>query len=145
MEVPTLPSSVNDKTKKRHARLCALLRAAEAFELRPETESYIQDQLNTLKVPPEKFSNALLRAHARILNRLAGKEKLTPPKYHTKLWLGLGVGAFGVPIGVAYSTAMENPAMIGFGIPIGLVIGLAIGAGLDKKAKAEDRCLDIEE
>ena len=121
-----------------------MIAAANEFELKPETEAYIAEQVGSISGEGKQFSRRVLRAQSRIINRLAQKEKLTPPKYYTNLWTGLGMGAFGVPMGVAFGSAMENMALISIGIPIGLAIGVAIGAGLDNKAKAEDRVLDFE-
>jgi hypothetical protein len=35
-------------------------------------------------------------------------------------------------------------AFLGVGLPIGMAIGLAVGTGMDKKALAEGRQIDIE-
>jgi len=37
---------------------------------------------------------------------------------------------------------MGNMAFLGTGIPLGMVIGMAVGSGMDKKAAAEGRQLD---
>jgi hypothetical protein len=145
MKLPPLPADTKEKTRKRYTRLERLIEAADAFELQPETEAYMQEQIAKISGEEKQFSRGVLRAHSKIVNRLAQKEKLTPPKYYTNLWTGLGMGAFGVPMGVAFGTAMENMGLIGIGLPIGLAIGIAIGSGLDNKAKAEDRVLDVEQ
>ena len=55
----------------------------------------------------------------------------------------LGMSAFGLPMGLALSTATDNFGLLGVGLPIGMVIGMAMGTGMDKKAKEEGRQLEI--
>jgi hypothetical protein len=54
------------------------------------------------------------------------------------------MAVFGVPIGVVMGTALGNMGFMGVGIGMGLAIGVAVGAGMDKKARDEGRQLDFE-
>ena len=54
------------------------------------------------------------------------------------------MSAFGMPLGVAFSVALDNFAFIGIGLPIGMSIGMALGAGMDKKAAKEGKQLDFK-
>lgn len=53
------------------------------------------------------------------------------------------MSAFGIPLGVAYVSIIGNMAFLSIGLPIGMVLGMAVGAGMDKKALKEGRQLDI--
>lgn len=54
------------------------------------------------------------------------------------------MAAFGVPLGVALGLILDNMGLIGIGLPIGMLIGLAVGAHMDKKALDEGRQIDFE-
>lgn len=102
------------------------------------------EQLNNTYAKGEskhKFLNASLQ---RIVKKVEKEARLVPEKYYTKLWLAIGMAAFGIPLGVIFGMSLKNMAFIGIGLPIGLGIGVAVGAQLDKKAKEENRQLAIE-
>lgn len=83
------------------------------------------------------------KVYFKIVNLVVQKVKLVPKQYYQNLWLAVGMSAFGIPIGVAFSVALDNFAFIGLGLPIGLSMGIAVGVGLDKKAEKEGRQLDV--
>jgi hypothetical protein len=56
----------------------------------------------------------------------------------------LGIAVFGIPIGVIFGASLDNMAYLAIGLPIGLVIGIGVGAVMDQKALKEGRQLDIE-
>ncbi|RQP14550.1 MAG: hypothetical protein EAS48_01330 [Chryseobacterium sp.] len=89
--------------------------------------------------------NKLLKQRRFAIVRLVEKEhKIVPKGYYRKLWLSLGMAAFGLPLGVAFGTALHNTAYIALGLPLGLAIGSGIGRRMDKKAAEEGRQLNIE-
>lgn len=51
---------------------------------------------------------------------------------------------FGLPIGVAIGMSVGNIGLLGIGLLIGMALGLAVRATMDKKAKQEGRHLDLE-
>ena len=69
--------------------------------------------------------------------------KLVPKFYYRNLWMVLGMSAFGIPLGVAFSMSIKNMAFIGIGLPIGMAIGMIVGTNMDKKAFDEGRQLDV--
>lgn len=76
--------------------------------------------------------------------RLLEKElKIVPQKYYRMLWLPLGMSAIGLPLGTLLGLSMENMGLLGIGLPFGMAIGIAIGSGMDKKAKVEGRQLEV--
>ena len=70
--------------------------------------------------------------------------QLTTPNYYQSYWMSIGMAAFGVPFGLMFSMALDNFAFFAIGLPFGLSIGLAIGAGKDKKAKDEGTQLNVQ-
>lgn len=79
------------------------------------------------------------------LLKLVEKElKIVPLNHFRNIWLGVGMAAFGVPIGLALQVSNGSSGYFAIGFPIGMIIGIAIGTKLDKKAFEEGRQLAIE-
>ncbi|RYG43281.1 MAG: hypothetical protein EOO01_21585 [Chitinophagaceae bacterium] len=79
-----------------------------------------------------------------ILKSLEKELKVVPRNHYLKLWMALGMSAFGLPIGVAIGLSLGNIGLLAVGLPIGMGIGAAVGKNMDNKAVAEGRTLDIE-
>ncbi len=58
-------------------------------------------------------------------------------------WMALGMTIFGLPIGTGIAFALDNMAFIATFLPIGMVIGMGVGANMDKKAAEEGRQLPV--
>ena len=55
-------------------------------------------------------------------------------------YLGLGISyglIFGAGLSTILSLVLDNPAFIGIGAGLGMCLGVAIGAGLERRAKSE--------
>jgi len=102
------------------------------------------EELNSTSVSGRELRKKIAKTQNRILNLLEKEVKLVTKNYYQKIWLALGIAAFGVPLGVVLGTSLGNMAFLGIGLPIGLAIGIALGSGMDKKALKEGRQLDIE-
>lgn len=59
--------------------------------------------------------------------------------------MAIGMSVFGLPLGVAFSAALDSYAYIGIGLPIGLAIGMALGSRKDDEAASEGRLLEMDE
>lgn len=92
----------------------------------------------------KELLKTIRKAKTNVMQLLSKQHNIVIKHHYRNMWLALGVGAFGVPIGVALGLAMGNIALLGIGLPIGMAIGVAIGSGLDRKAAKEDRQLDVE-
>ena len=90
------------------------------------------------------WRKAVKKAQTSILKMLEKEIKVVPKNHYRKLWMVVGMSAFGLPLGVSFGKSMGNMGMLGLGLPIGMAIGLALGSGMDKKALAEGRQLDID-
>ena len=55
-------------------------------------------------------------------------------KYPEGHFLAIGI-ALGIPFGLVFATTLDNPGLIGIGLPFGLAIGLALEAKYKKEGK----------
>ncbi len=101
-------------------------------------------ELNSKSWTDKELKKSLKKKQKSICKIVEKEHKLVPEHYYRKLWMMMGMGAFGLPFGVVYSVMIGNMAFIGLGLPIGMAIGMAVGASMDKKAKEEERQLEVE-
>lgn len=99
--------------------------------------------LNTLDNSTPNLRMEVTKIQTRLIRLLEKEIKLVPKNYYRNIWLTLGMGAFGLPIGVALGALLQNMGLLGIGLPIGMGIGIAFGLSKDKKAFEEGRQLDI--
>lgn len=83
------------------------------------------------------------KSYARVLKLLREEINLVAQNYHRDQWMVLGMSIFGLPIGMGIASAIGNFGLFAAFMPIGMAIGIAIGAGMDKKAMEEGRQLDV--
>jgi hypothetical protein len=102
------------------------------------------EPLNTTYGSGNERRKSIRKIQTRLIKLIEKEVKLVPKNYYRNLWLTLGMAGFGIPIGVAFGASLGNMAFIGVGLPIGLAFGIALGTGMDKKALAEGRQLDLE-
>ncbi len=100
--------------------------------------------LNSMVGSGGELRRMVRKKQTGIIKLLEKEVKLVPKNYYRNLWLTLGMAAFGIPIGAAFGASLGNMAFLGVGLPIGMAVGMAHGTGMDKKALAEGRQLDIE-
>lgn len=102
------------------------------------------DQINAMQDGDKKLIKELRKTPALILNATEKEMKLVAKNYYRNTWLVIGLSAFGLPLGVAFSVSINNMSFIGAGMPFGMLIGMAYGKSMDKKAKSEGRQLEFE-
>lgn len=100
--------------------------------------------INSVADSEKRLRKQIRNSQTKILRLLEKELKLVSVNYYRNTWLAVGMAAFGIPLGAAYGSITGNMAFIGIGLPIGMVLGMAFGAGMDKKALKEGRQLDIE-
>lgn len=125
----------------------ALLRQLRERELPEETVKALNDgvdQVNGDFSSDKALKKQLIKTLSQLLRVLEKKHKIVAKNHYRNLWIGLGMAAFGLPIGMAFGTALGNLTFIGMGLPLGGAIGLALGVGMDRKAMKEGRQLDLE-
>jgi hypothetical protein len=137
----------NTKVLRRYHQLGELLKALEKRELTNEIVGFINQHielLNSVADSEKQFAKIIKDKENVIINHLEKKIKVVPKNYYKKRWLAIGIGAFGLPVGVALGSASGNMGLLGTGLPIGMGIGIAIGSNIDKKAQIEGRQLQFE-
>lgn len=105
-----------------------------------EVASVINDDirvLNAFSGTDKEVRKTIRRTHSKILKLVEKELKWVPKNHFRTTWLAIGLAAFGIPLGAAFSN-------LGLGIPLGIIFGMVVGSQMDKKAKKEGRQLDIE-
>ena len=102
------------------------------------------DELNHFKGSVKALKKILRKNKNLILRMLEKDHNITPKNYYRNKWMGIGMLIYGVSFGVIFSSILGNYAFVGVGLPIGMVLGMAIGANKDNKAKEQGNQLDIE-
>jgi hypothetical protein len=139
--------TANLKASNAYQQLDKLLNALEIMALPNETVILINqeiEQLNSTSDIDKYFVRATKEKENRILKLVEKNHKIVPKNYYRKLWMVLGMSAFGLPIGVAFGISIGNLGLLGLGLPIGMAIGIGVGTSMDKKALNEGRQLDFE-
>lgn len=136
----------NEKLKRELELLNRLIVELNKRELSDNLVAWVNervDRINQLSDDEKSKSTTVRKYRSQILMRLEKEHKLVPKNYYRNLWLPLGMAAFGIPMGVAFGATLNNYGLIGIGLPVGMVIGLAVGTNLDKRAAKENRQLDV--
>ncbi len=139
--------SENLKVASAYQKLEALIQALEEKELSNETVDLIDNdvaQLNSITSIDKDLMKATVATQNRIIKLVEKRHKIVPIKYYRKLWMVLGMSAFGIPLGVAFGLSVGNLGMLGIGLPIGMAMGVGVGSTMDKKALNEGRQLNFE-
>ena len=136
--------------KKYNRSLSKLSSLIEAINQKnvPQSFSDLSNQkileLDRLTGPVRKHRKALDQTYQDLMTRARKELNLVTKNYYQNLWMALGLSVFGVPMGIGLSFALRGDiSLMGAFLAMGLPIGLAIGAGMDKKAAKEGRQLDI--
>jgi hypothetical protein len=101
-----------------------------------EKINLVINSLNNIEEGNTRFQKMIKKAEADILKLLEKELKILPINHYKKLWMVLGMSAFGNSVG--------NLGLLGLGFPIGMGIGIFVGISQDKKAIDEGRQLAFE-
>ena len=135
------------KLTKRYTSLSNLIFAAGKHDLPDALVIYFNKQIDIISQFPgntKETEKKLTGVQKDFLKKLEKDLNLVPKNYYRNLWIPLGLGGFGLPIGVIFGFSIGNMAFLGAGLPIGIALGVAFGTYLDQKAKAQGRQLDFE-
>jgi hypothetical protein len=139
--------SENVKAGNLYQQLGMLLKALEEMKVASDTVDLIDQEieaLNSISHPDKNFVKAIKEKENRIIRLVEKRHKVVPKNYYRKLWMILGMSAFGIPMGVAFGISLGNLGLLGIGLPIGMAVGVGVGSMMDKKAFSEGRQLDFE-
>lgn len=116
-------------------------------DLTPEVEEKIEkiiEALNSWECYARGYLKEIEKAKTKILKILHKDLGIVPRNYYTGLWLSLGTAIFGVPFGLIIFMATGKAAFLGVGLPLGMFLGLGIGAYLDRKAKENNKMIFLK-
>ena len=137
----------NSRLSKKYVQFQKLITELSNKELNDAVVLIINENINSINSIPvldNQFSKRLKSAQSKILKIIEKQHKLATKNHYRNIWLALGIGAIGVPIGVVIASITGNMAFIGIGIPIGSGVGIAIGTMMDNKLKDQGKQLDLE-
>jgi hypothetical protein len=137
----------NSRLSKKYVQFQKLITELSNKELNDAVVLIINENINSINSIPvldNQFSKRLKSAQSKILKIIEKQHKLATKNHYRNIWLALGIGAIGVPIGVVICSITGNMAFIGIGIPIGFGVGIAIGTMMDNKLKDQGKQLDLE-
>lgn len=138
---------INDNAKllKVYTQFESLITILEGLSLPDNIVDTINQSIKQLNMTSnDRLLKETKKEQTKIIKLIEKQLKIVPINHYRNTWMALGMVVFGLPLGLAFSTSLDNMAFIGIGLPIGMAIGLAVGAGMDKKAQEEGRQLNIE-
>ncbi len=151
MEIIPLITKENRTGKENKTKLwnqfLELIEILRSKNLPEEFIAFINSQIQELNEFPcgnVAYYKIVKQKQSLILQKLEKELKMVPKNYYMNLWLALGIGAFGMPIGVVIGSISGNMGLLSIGLPFGVAIGIALGSYLDKKAKESGNQLEIE-
>ena len=129
---------------KAYFQFAELIEELKKRELPDEVVELINLEIERINSATEKtLARQLVKSKAYVVKELEKRLKIVPKSYYRNLWTATGLAAFGLPIGVVIGLALGNIAYLGVGLPIGVAVGAGVGTRMDKKAKEEGRQLDV--
>jgi hypothetical protein len=122
-----------------------LLEALSPFEVGEKSKIVISsyNQKHGEASTASEAGKQLRKANLALQQSLVKNDKLFRQNYNRDTWIAIGVGGIGVPIGLVIGTALGSMGFIGLGMPIGMVIGILIGRNLDQKAEKEGKVYSV--
>ncbi len=143
---PNISGNIDSKAFDDYQKLGKILYELESKKLSTATVSIINREIEALNAIVDidiSLVKAIKEKENLILHLVKTKHNIVPKNYYSKLWMTLGMSAFGIPMGLVFGLSIGNLGMMGIGIPIGLAIGSLLGSVMDKKAFDEGRQLDF--
>ncbi len=120
--------------------LLALIDKLDERKIEDETLQDMFSQLLNLLVEygdgDSTKKKKIRRMYSTIINYVSSRHRLVQRGTLQGVFLSVFMGA-GVAIGVAFSA--NNPSFLTIGIAAGMILGVAVGALLERKAKKEGR------
>lgn len=137
----------NKRLNKKYLEFKELITELRERDLNEEIVTTINneiDSINSLSDSDNKFRKELKNNQSKILKLIEKELKLVTKNHYRNIWLAIGNGVFGVPIGVVIGVITGNMGFIGIGIAMGFAFGIAVGTMLDQKAKEKGNQLNFE-
>lgn len=138
--------TTDEKLSKLYNQFGALLIELKKKELTENIVGAINqavEEINASTLTENELKKLVKKKQTALLKQIEKELKIVPKNYYQTLWMLFGFSGFGIPIGVAFGLAMGNLGLLGIGLPIGMGVGVIVGLLLDKKAIKEGRQLDV--
>ena len=100
--------------------------------------------INSFSGTDAKLVKELRKSRNEILSTLQKELQVVPRNYYQRMWVAIGITAFGLPMGVVFGVILDNLACMSLALPMGLLFGIIVGSTLDKKAMMSGKQLDID-
>lgn len=151
MEIETLNRrkniDQNPKLIKAYLKIENLIEAINKKELAEQYITHINIEIksiNSFSGNDKELIKILRKTYDKILVYIEKELKLVKRNHYQNSWIGLGIMA-GVllPYFFRLITSPETWNSMGFGIPMGMIIGLLAGKNRDEKAKKAGKQLDL--
>lgn len=136
----------NPKLEKKTIYFQSLISELEKREIPQVTVDFINkklEEINKHDLDSKKLLHLMRKAQIKIFQHLEKELKLVRKGHYAMMWLPLGLGVFGVPLGIAFGLAVDNLGLLGIGLPIGMCIGIGLGAVMDSKASKNGNQLNL--
>lgn len=143
---PKYQENQSERLKKRILKFQQLIKALGEKEIPEQTLESVNSEIDKVNQAQSEteLTKQLQKSFRKILIISEKELNLVAKDYYRNMWLAIGMSAFGIPLGVAFGAVLNNYAFIGIGVPIGFVIGIAIGSKKDKEAFEQGRQLNVE-
>ena len=100
-------------------------------------------ELDTFQGDKKQYKKKIQKSFFHIQELVRKEQNIVSSGHYIAIWMSIGMGAFGMPIGVLAFVLLDNPAFIALGLPLGMPIGIVIGLIKTQKAKKENRVIEI--
>ncbi|WBL21344.1 hypothetical protein [Zunongwangia sp. HRR-M8] len=142
---PRADIAQNKKSYKTFSQFMGFTEVIKQHELTDPVIEKLNVEIDKVnEAPIKKLKNQIKKSQLKMLQIIEKDLKLVPKNYYQNTWIAIGISAIGIPLGTVFGLVLDNMAYLGLGIPIGLAIGFAIGSQKDKKAKEENRQMNME-
>ena len=149
MEIKNLknrPRFVNNRRLERsYQKFSSLITELQSKEISENVIQIINGEIEGINLQRDEkgFLKKIRVSQHKILKTLEKKHKIVPVGYYRNMWMVLGMSAFGIPLGVAFGSSLGNMGFLGTGLPIGMVIGIAVGMKKDNEAAKNGKQLEF--
>jgi hypothetical protein len=134
------------RASRSYRRLRTLLSALSERHLPDEVVGALNaeiDRLNSIAETGPVADRVVRRSFIRIVKVVSRKLNLVPQHYHRAVWIGNGIGVFGIPFGVVGGVVVGSMTFLAISIPLGVSLGMLIGTRMDRRAADEGRQLPV--
>lgn len=139
-------TSQNPKLSKAYRKMESIIIALQKKEISQEIWDVINadiKKINAFMGTEKALIKALKKTAMKILGFVEKELQYVSKHHYRNQWMALGIALLGVVFGTIFSSVLGNYSFMGIGIPIGMVLGMAYGATLDKKAEEDGKQLDL--